>query len=225
MADIEKDTFQSKVTERLSDFFGKKDYSATSTNNHNSAGMQNSPLINLNAILLSIEWEITDAILAELITEIDRLKGIYLEDKILFSFLQLLGSVGKYINSKKVTAHPESIKLLHSVYHGLDTAAKSPEMNTAEKKRLLADEIDKFKALKEQILKTKKETARIVATQPPEESSPAVETGDAGTQHPETKVISQDLVFVLEEIKKMIKAEFKGLKTELQSLFDDLQRR
>ena len=225
MADIEKDTFQSKVTERLTDFFGEQDSSETSPNNQNSVGMQDSPLTNLSAILLSIEWEITDETLAELMAEIERLKGIYQDDKILFSFLQLLGSVGKYINSKKVTAHPESIKLLHSVYHGLENVVKSPEMSESEKKSLLADEVAKFKALKEQILKTKKEIARIVATKPSEESRPPVGTDNVSTQEPETKIISQDLVIVLEEIKTMIKAEFKGLRAELQSLVDDLQRR
>ena len=225
MADIEKDTFQSKVTDRLTDLFGEQNSSKTSTKNQHFAGVQDSPLTNLNAILLSIEWEITDEILTELMAEIERLKGNYQDDKILFSFLQLLGSVGKYINSKKVAAHPESIKLLHSVYLGLETVVNSPEMNGARKKSLLGDEIAKFKALKKQILKTKKEIAKIVATQPSEEPSPAVGTDDVGTQEPETKIVAQDLAFILEEIKKMIKAEFKDLKVEIQSLIDDLQRR
>lgn len=225
MADNKKDTFRSAVTDRLSDFFGEQDSSETSTNNQNSSGLQDSPLTNLKAILLSIEWEITDEILTGLIAEIERLKDIYQDDKILFSFLQLLGSVGKYINSKKVTAHPESIKLLHSVYHGLEKVVESPEMSEAEKKRLLADEVANFKALKEQILRTKEEAARKVETKPSEASSPPVGTEDISTQKPEAKIVSQDLVFVLEEIKKSIKAEFKDLKAELQSLVDDLHRR
>jgi len=225
LADNEKDTFRSKVTERLTDFFGEQDSSETSTNNTNSSGLHDSPLTNLNAILLSIEWEITDEILTGLIAEIERLKDIYQDDKILFSFLQLHGSVGKYINTKKVTAHPESIKLLHSVYHGFEKVVESPEMSEAEKKRLLSDEVEKFKALKEQILRTKKEAARKVEAKPSEEPSPAVGTEDVSTQEPETKIASQDLVFVLEEIKKIIKAEFKDLKAELQSLVDDLHRR
>lgn len=225
MADNEKDTFRSAVSERLTDFFGEQDSSETSINNKNSSGLQDSPLTNLKAILLSIEWEITDEILTGLIAEIEQLKGIYQDDKILFSFLQLLGSVGKYINSKKVTAHPESIKLLHSVYNGLEKVVESPKMSEAEKKRLLSDEVEKFKALKEQILKTKKEVARTAETKPSEVSSPTVGTDNISTQESEIKMASQDLVFVLEEIKTIIKAEFKDLKAELQSLVDDLHRR
>ena len=225
MADNEKDTFRSAVTERLTDFFGEQDSSETSTNNKNSSGLQDSPLTNLNAILLSIEWEITDEILTGLIAEIERLKDIYQDDKILFSFLQLHGSVGKYINTKKVTAHPESIKLLHSVYHGLEKVVKSPEMSEAEKKRLLSDEVKKFKALKEQILIAKKDTSQKVETEPSEASRPAVRTDKVSPQGSETKIVSQDLVFVLEEIKKVIKGEFEALKEELQSLVDDLHRR
>jgi len=157
LTDNEKDTFRSAVTDRLTDFFDEQNPSETSTNLKNSPDQQDSPLTNLNAILLSIEWEITDEILTGLMAEIERLKDIYQDDKILFSFLQLHGSVGKYINTKKVTAHPDSIKLLHSVYYGLEKVVQTPEMSEAEKKRLLSDEVEKFKALKEQILIAKKD--------------------------------------------------------------------
>jgi len=225
LADNEKDTFRSAVSERLSDFFGEQDSSKASTNTQNSSGVQDSPLTNLNAILLSIEWEITDEILTGLIAEIERLKDIYQNDKILFSFLQLHGSVGKYINTRKVSAHPESIKLLNSVYHGLEKVVESPEMSAAEKKRLLAEEVENFKALKEQILIAKREASQKIETKPSEATRLAVKTETVSPREPETKPVSQDLVFVLEEIKKVIKGEFEALKAELQSLVDDLYRR
>lgn len=225
MTDKEKDTFRSAVTERLTDFFDEQNPSETSTNNQSSPGPPDSPLTNLKAMLLSIEWEITDEILTGLMAEIERLKDVYQDDKILFSFLQLHGSVGKYIKTKKVTAHPDSIKLLHSVYHGFEKVVETPEMSEAEKKRLLANEVAKFKALKDQILVTKRDRSPKVATEPSEASRPAIRTEKAGPQGSETQIVSQDLVFALEEIKKVIKGEFAALKEELQSLVDDLHRR
>ena len=62
MADDKKDIFRSEVTERLSSFFEEKDPSATGVPEKNTSASQDSPLLNLNAILLSIEWEITDEI-------------------------------------------------------------------------------------------------------------------------------------------------------------------
>jgi hypothetical protein len=148
LANKNDDTLTSDVTSRLDDFFGANNQADASPNDKNDAGPQDYPLTELQAILLSIEWEITDEILKGLSTEIERLKESYQDDKILFSFLQLHGSVGKYVSSRKVTAHPDSIKLLHSIYDGLEQVVKSPAMSEAEKKRLLTAEVNNFKALK-----------------------------------------------------------------------------
>ena len=147
------------------------------------------------------------------------------ENKNLATTRDKLADQVEYINTKKVTAHPDSIKLLHSVYHGLEKVVETPAMREAEKMRLLADEVAKFKALKDQILGTKKDTSPKVATEPSEASRPAIRTEKASPQGSETQIVSQDLVFVLEEIKKVIKGEFESLKEELQSLMDDLHRR
>ena len=219
------DTFRSEVTDRLSDLFGEQDPSQTSTNQHDSSDPQDSPFINLNAILLSIEWEISDEILTGLVTEIKRLKDVYREDKIVFSFLQLHGSVGNYIKAKKVTAHPDSIKLLHSVYSGLEKVVQSPEMSEAQKKRLLSGEVEKFKALKELILIAKKDVSRKKEIKPSGAPSSAVQTEKVQPQGFGTKIVSQDLVVVLEEIKKIIKVEFETLKAELKLFVNDRHSR
>jgi len=224
LTDDKKDTFRSEVTDRLTTFFEEQDPSEAVTPEKNASTLQDSPLMNLNAILLSIEWEITDDILSGLISEIERLKDSYRHDKIVFSFLQLHGSVAKYISTKKVTAHPDSIKLLHSVYSSLENVVQSPEMSEAEKKQLLSEKVEKFKALKELILIAKKDAARKEETKPSEASSPSDQTEEISPQEPETKVISEDLVFVVEEIKKTIKAEFEILKEELKVLANDLHR-
>lgn len=220
-----KETFRSEVSDRLSAFFGDQDSSDTTAGNNDISDSKDSALTNLNAILLSIEWEITDEILSKLLAEIERLKPIYREDKIIFSLLQLHGSVGKYIKTKKVTAHPDSIKVLHSVYSSLEKIVQSPQMSEAAKKRLLSDQLENFKALKELILTSKTEGAPKKEIKPDKALPAAVQTKTVGHQEPGPEIVSQDLVVVLEEIKKTIKAEFESLKEELKLLVNDRNNR
>jgi hypothetical protein len=215
------DTLTSDVTGRLNDFFGTINQSDTSPNDQNNASPQEYPLTELNAILLSIEWEITDEILQGLSAEIERLKESYRDDKILFSFLQLHGSVGKYISSKKVTAHPDSIKLLHSIYDVIEQVVKSPAMSAADKKRLLTTEVNKFKALRKQILLAKKEASREMTIKPSETLTSPAQDDKISAQESEAKIKSQDLAVIIEEIKKIIKVEFKALRAELKLLINN----
>ena len=108
---------------------------------------QDSSFTELSAIILSIEWEITDQTMNSLISEINRLKKIHKDNKIVYSFLQLNGSLGNYIRSKKVNSHPDSINLLHSIYRGLEKVATTPEITKAEMKMILSAEVEKFKEL------------------------------------------------------------------------------
>ena len=146
------------------------------------------------------------------------------------------GSVGEYIRKKKVTAHPDSIKLLHSVYDALDKVVTSPEMTEAEKKFLLSNEVKKFKKLKKQILLAKKDVSGKTDTEPSERIKPAPRkeikpqesdvkdseqpdraTAKSAASEVSTVYYPEAFAFALEEIKKIIKAEFAALREELKS--------
>jgi len=105
----------------------------------------------LKSVVLALEWEITDQVMQKLGEEIARLEVSCKEDKIVLAFLQLLGSLGKYIQKKRADAHPESINLLHSVYENLETVMLSQELNDAAKKKMLVTQVNRYKILKEQI--------------------------------------------------------------------------
>ena len=237
MVDKNDDTFSAEVVDRLSDFFSESNPSKNPTNDISTSEHHEFPFTNLKAILLSIEWEITDDILSELLHEIKRLTEIYRQDKILFSFFQLHGSVGKYIRAKKVTAHPDSINLLHSIYNGLEKVAQSPSMSEKQKRQILSDEVDKFKALKDQIVLAKKATLPKTDIQPtvsPIEPSaaadmaetPAVKVPDAvdpeispsPTSQAIPKSAPEHIDLIVGEIKKTIKAEFEALREEIKLL-------
>ncbi len=115
-----------------------------------------SPFTNLDAIVLSIEWEITDETMDTFLTEISRLKKYFKNDKIIYSLLQLHGTAGKYIRVKKVKAHPDSLRLLHSVHDGLVTIVAKPDITEADKRKILSNKIKQFKDLKNQIIESGK---------------------------------------------------------------------
>jgi hypothetical protein len=114
--------------------------------------VENTPLNELKSLVLSLEWEITEQLMEKLSSEIDSLEKQYKNDKIVVAFLQLLASLGKYIRKKRADAHPESIILLHSVYESLEKVMLSPGLTEVIQKKMLVNEVTKYKKLKEQIL-------------------------------------------------------------------------
>ena len=182
------------------------------------SGQQESPLMELDAIVLSLDWEITDENLNKLINEIERLKGLYKEDRLPYMFLQLHGSVGKYIASKKVDAHPDSIKLLHSVHAGLESILVNPDMDENVKKKILSEEVKKFKGLKHEIMLSKSMDAPEAEAAPPKMTlAPATPAqSPAAAVSPAVASDSNYRAFI-DEIKNIIQAEFKELRKEIMS--------
>lgn len=169
----------------------------------------------LNAVVLALEWEIDDDNMARFAKEVDRLRRLYQSDKIIYSFLQLQGSIGKYIGERRVAAHPDSIQLLHSVFQALNRVVSSPQMEDAEKKRILSSEIKKFKNLKEKILRERK-AAPETAPQPVEPPARTQPEPDR-MEEPPVEIKDVELAAAVEELKQFISEELRQLKRELLS--------
>jgi len=159
------------------------------------------------------------------ISEINILKKEFKQDKILSAFFQLQGSIGKYIHKNKAKAHPESIKLLHSIHHSLEKIATSPRMPETEKKAILAGKIKQFKDLKKQIALAMHEEKPAVETtlqneipQKPSEAEEKPHSTEPETAGEEKFVLDHETAaHMLEEIRKIIRDEFKVLKDEILS--------
>jgi hypothetical protein len=190
-----------EVVGRVEDFFSQNIEPST-----NSAMKAVMPLRGLKAVMLEIEWEITDDTMTRLIDQANRLKKMFSKNKILLLFLQLLISVGKYIKAKKAHAHPDSIHLLNSVYTSLEHVFLSTAMTGKEKKGLLLIEVDKFNKLKEIIAGDK-------ANVDTNEDVPQDEATSTDLSQMDHRMA---LAFMLEEITKVIQEEFKSLKAELR---------
>lgn len=192
-----------------------------------AAATPDSPLLDLSATILSLDWEITDTTLNRLLSEISRLKTVYQNDKLPFMFLQLLGSIGKYISVKKVKAHPDSVKMLHSVYAGFEQVLLNAEISDLDKKKILSNQVRQFKSLKQRIRHTSPEPLTTVRI--PDIASPVLPSEPSAGQLPPTESVTPsslpgELVSIetmLTEIRKVIRDEFEAVKTELRAMLGE----
>ena len=110
-------------------------------------------LTNLKAIVLGIDWEISDQELVSLSEEINKLEKIFSESRAKLIFLQGISALGSYIRSAKSSAHPDAFKLFRSFYEGLERIYTEVLTKDQEKAVLLA-EVKKFNAFKAVIATT-----------------------------------------------------------------------
>lgn len=230
----EKGGFADEINNRLGEFFGNAGKSDDPASAAPPAPQKDTELFDLRAIVLSIEWEISDEIMTRLIAETSRLMKIYQDDKVVHSLLKLLDSVGKYINAKKAAAHPDSIKLLHSIHGNLQKVVISKTITDSQRSQILSTEIAKFKNLKQQLLtkasspasrdkKTdaKATTAPVEMAAPVEEpqpSTPAEEVPESGATDITISSPKDAAIEAIDGLKKLIQEEFKSLREELKQL-------
>jgi hypothetical protein len=224
----DEDNFRSQVEDRLDHLF--QEDSPEAAEEH--VGLGEHPLKGLKAVLLSIDWEITDSTMDSLLNEIKNVEYVYSEDKIILTFLQLLGSIGRYVKANKGRAHPEATRVINSVYEALEKAALTEGLSRQVKEKMLLAEVAKFKKLKEQVVLRKVERKEPVVagvTPPPaptpEEKripvseSPVREEAAVETK-PEARFAGMSpheaFAYALEEIKDVIRAEFRALRAEIK---------
>lgn len=135
-----------------------------------SSREQKNVLTNLKAIVLSIDWEISDKELGRLSEEVNKLEKVFSESRAKLIFLQGLGALGNYIRSTKSSAHPDAFKLFHSFYEGLERLHTDILSKDQEKAILLA-EVKKFNAFK-----------AVIATVASEVVVPVDESSSASTE-------------------------------------------
>lgn len=210
-----KEDFKSQVERRLEELFHDDGESIEPLKIPGELGEH--PLKDLKAILLSIEWEITDGSMESLMKELESLQSFYRGDKLILNFLRLIRPVARYIKVRKGKSHPNATALLSSVYSSLEQVALSKEMSRKEKEKILLQEVEKFKKLKEEVIRRgegKKEEPQEDRVGP---SSEGVAYAAQGRAPAFENMTSQEIVLhALEEIKELIRAEFRALRAEVQ---------
>jgi hypothetical protein len=196
--------------------------------------LDQSPLKELKTIVLSIDWEINDEDMTRFIDQVDTLKLTYEYDKVALLLLQILGALGKYIKTNKGNAHPNAVKVLNSVYTSLEKVLLQKDITEAEKEKVLLVEVQRFKELKEQVsakeasVDSKKEPKAPQMIEPEigeQEEDVAYQEKIKSSEKAKEYVPRSDIshmpaheafAYALEEIKHVLKAEFKALRAELK---------
>ena len=193
------------------------------------------PLAELKNMVLSIDWEITDEVLSGFLSQIDSLKNIYKNEKIMLMFLQLLGSLGEYIKTNRGKAHPKTFKILNSVFSRLEDVALTEDMPELEKKKLLKTEMSKYKQLRKQVAQKKATKVSRRQAKPIQKDKPHLRAPKKKSATPSDKVPTaaeeenplfdsiaaksdDTLAEAVEELKQFIHAELSVLKQELKML-------
>ena len=198
------DVLIDEIDGRLDDLFGEEKPSRKSDGE--SGDHKENPLKELKAVVLSIDWEITDDVMNRLAEQVVKLKKRYKDNKIVFILLQLLGSIGEYIKANRGKSHPDSFKFLNSLYKNIDSVVNTKGLPESEKKKILAVEVNKYKILKEKLLPQKQ------VAQTEKHVKPAVKT-----KPEKTDVLPIELFTdAMNQIRQLIRSEFDSLREELR---------
>jgi hypothetical protein len=144
----EKEDLINHIESRLDEFFEEDGLPG----NPSSAptGKQGA-LEKLKSVVLSIDWEITDRCLSDLIDETEKLMPLYKDNRYVDAMLRMMQSLGRYIRKRKAQAHPDAIRRVMATFKGLERLTRDSEMTEQAKVHLVAKEIAAFKRLKEQV--------------------------------------------------------------------------
>jgi len=194
------------------------------------------PLSELKNMVLSIDWEITDEVLSGFLSQINDLKNVYKNEKIILMFLQLLGSLGEYIKTNRGNAHPKTFKILNSVFARLEDVVLTEDMEELEKKKLLRAQMNKYKQLRKQVALKKategdrRQAKPIQKDKPhlrtPKKKKSVVPASKVPTAAAEEKPSSDSIAAksydtmaeAVEELKQFIHTELSALRQELKIL-------
>ena len=146
MIDLDYKNLATGVEERLDEIFADdlRGYNSQITK---FQYFETPSLANLKSIIMSLEWEVTDDHLNDLIQEIKRLQRAYIKDDQLQKLLRLLFFLGRYIRVYKSDTHPYVFNSLFRTYNGV-IKITSGKYSNHQKANIVNDEIKRYLALK-----------------------------------------------------------------------------
>jgi hypothetical protein len=162
-------------------------------------------LASLRKIIMSLEWEVTDNHLNDLLKELNRLQRAYIKDDQLQKLLRLLFFLGRYIRVYKSDTHPYVFNSLFRAYNGV-IKITSGKYSNHQKTRIVNDEIKRYLSLKAYLKSKNKNISRRSSKQKPYPYKDA------------SKILSTTLNNDFRELKKFIYLEIKKLRQDLQRI-------
>jgi fructose-specific phosphotransferase system component IIB len=102
----------------------------------------------LKAVILAIDWEITDTTIKNFDTVVSRMVSSAGSSKMVQSYLKMILNLGRYIGSRKADAHTESITFLQSVYDRFEAFCLTEYLSVDERRRFIKQDIEAFRRFK-----------------------------------------------------------------------------
>ena len=207
MENKKKSKLVNDIENSLDDFFGEQDQEAPMDTPDTAQSLEK-----LKSAVLSIDWEITDKCLADLINETDALLPVYQNEQTTHALLRMLRALARYIQKRKAQAHQDAIKRVMSVFASIESLIGDRQIDEANKKRLVAKEILAFKKLKEQV-----EVQRKVVSAPADKTNETLKQPDVSSL-----LDNQDFKRAMNEVEERLNAQVKELKSQLGDLQKEL---
>ena len=207
-----KEALSANIESKLDEFFSDDD-------SPSQTPVPSASLEKLKSTVLSIDWEITDECLTDLVVETDILLETYQEDRPTNALLRMLKALANYIRKHKAQAHQEAIKRVMSVYKSFESIIEEHANDENRKKEIVAAEIKAFQQLKDQVrLKRSSAAAKPDAddtiARKPEQA--AVDSGKP--EGPDVK----DMTAVLLDFESKINSQIEQLKHQLADIKTEL---
>lgn len=206
MENSQKSKLVNDIENSLDDFFGEKDQTTQATPPHTGSSLEG-----LKSAVLSIDWEITDQCLSDLIGETDALLPTFQKEPETHALLRMLRALSRYIQQRKAQAHQDAIKRVMSVFASIESLVNDKQMHQTDRKRLVAREISAFKKLKEQIESQRKTAVSIGASSATEGAADAAATMGNGA-----------FQAAMGELETRFNTQIQDLKGQIESLRKEL---
>ncbi|MBF0101293.1 MAG: hypothetical protein HQK77_10335 [Desulfobacterales bacterium] len=201
---LDKKTASAKTSTKKNKTVAKADdeESVLSLDQSSQLDVSGANLEKIKAIVLQLEWEITDETMESFIAEVEALTQIYKGDDHALPLLKVLDTLSRYVNKNKVKSHPEAIKCLRSVFDALEKIFTTKGMADKQRKSIVDTELERYNSLKNQLTeKAPKATSNIERI--------AKVSGTVSA-----KELKQ---FLVDEIRKAIQEEFQKIRKELSN--------
>lgn len=196
------------------------------------------PLQVLKALVLSIDWEISEDTVSGFLLELGRLQKTHADDPVNRKWFELLVGIGNYILKRKADIHPEAIRLLHAVFQDMEASFFPDRTPAAQRKERLVSRISEYNRLRDMVRSTAGSGGRqdqvkgiqrpiseerpkqqplsapLAADQSAEDVSPEA-TGRADSASRDS-LLHDAFVEALTELRNLIQAEFRALRAEIR---------
>ena len=180
-------------------------------------------LASLRNIIMSLEWEVTDDHLGDLMRELSRLQRAYIKNDQLQKLFRLLFHLGRYIKVHKSDTDPYIFKMLFRAYNVLAKIVSGKYPNH-QKTKIVNDEIKRYLSLKVYLKrKNKKKSGRTLNKSNTLEKSFSSPNDSFSEQKryrrkDAIKIYYRTLDSNFKELKKIICLEIKKLRKDLQRI-------